>query len=145
MSNQFLFSLITPDGWTQLSVDSHKSVFPRMLEKQTKTMQKNRKSQSSSIVVESNFDELEYFLLSQVQGLIMAIKDPLVSLFAIMTTSQLLGLSFIQYFPTWVDNHISIVQYNDPIGLDLLKHLDLILPTLYFSLRRLTLAITSHH
>jgi hypothetical protein len=45
----------------------------------------------------------------------MAIKDPLVSLFAIMTTSQLLGLSFIQYFPTWVDSHLLIVQYNDLI------------------------------
>jgi len=37
---------------------------------------------------------------SPFQGLIMAIKDPLVSIFAIMTISQLLGLSFISYFPT---------------------------------------------
>jgi len=37
---------------------------------------------------------------SQVQGLIMAIKDPLVFLFSVMTISQLLGLSFVQYFPT---------------------------------------------
>ncbi|KAF8813955.1 MFS general substrate transporter [Phlegmacium glaucopus] len=37
---------------------------------------------------------------SPVQGLIMAIKDPLVSIFSIMTISQLLGLSFVQYFPT---------------------------------------------
>lgn len=37
---------------------------------------------------------------SPVQGLIMAIKDPLVSIFSIMTISQILGLSFLQYFPT---------------------------------------------
>lgn len=37
---------------------------------------------------------------SPIQGLIMAIKDPLVSIFSIMTISQLLGLSFVQYFPT---------------------------------------------
>jgi len=34
------------------------------------------------------------------QGLKMAIKDTLVPLFAIMTTAQLLGLSFVQFFPT---------------------------------------------
>ena len=85
-------------------------------------------------------DKPEHTLLSQVQGLIMAIKDPLVSLFAIMSTSQLLGLSFVQYFPTLVDSHPSIVKYNDLIrGLGLLKHLDLILPTLNFWLRRLTI------
>ena len=139
MSNQPLFSLTIPDGWTHSTVNSHRPVSPRMLEKQTKTTQKNRKSQSTLIVVESN-DELEHFLLSQVQGLIMAIKDPLVSLFAIMTISQLLGLSFVQYFPTLVDSHPSIVKYNDLIrGLGILKHLDLILPTLNFSLRRLTI------
>ncbi|KAJ7134733.1 MFS transporter [Mycena epipterygia] len=33
-------------------------------------------------------------------GLKMAIKDPLVLTFALMTTSQLLGLSFISFFPT---------------------------------------------
>ncbi|KAF8160635.1 major facilitator superfamily domain-containing protein [Crassisporium funariophilum] len=37
---------------------------------------------------------------SQVQGLIMAIKDPKVAIFALMTISQLLGLSFVQFFPT---------------------------------------------
>ncbi|KJA20089.1 hypothetical protein HYPSUDRAFT_204133 [Hypholoma sublateritium FD-334 SS-4] len=37
---------------------------------------------------------------SQLQGLIMAIKDPKVAIFSIMTISQLLGLSFVQFFPT---------------------------------------------
>lgn len=36
------------------------------------------------------------------QGLKMAIKDPIVLVFALMTTSQLLGLSFVQFFPTCV-------------------------------------------
>jgi hypothetical protein len=34
------------------------------------------------------------------QGLILAIKDPKVAIFALMTTAQLLGLSFVQFFPT---------------------------------------------
>lgn len=37
---------------------------------------------------------------SPLEGLKMAIKDPLVFLFALQTVSQLLGLSFVQYFPT---------------------------------------------
>jgi hypothetical protein len=37
----------------------------------------------------------------------MAIKDPIVLVFSIMTTSQLLGLSFVQFFPTCV----SIFQF----------------------------------
>ncbi|KAF8198098.1 MFS general substrate transporter [Pholiota molesta] len=37
---------------------------------------------------------------SQMQGLILAIKDPKVAIFALMTTAQLLGLSFVQFFPT---------------------------------------------
>jgi len=37
---------------------------------------------------------------SQLQGLIMAVKDPKVIIFAIMTTAQLLGLSFVNFFPT---------------------------------------------
>ncbi|KAF4590266.1 hypothetical protein EYR40_009343 [Pleurotus pulmonarius] len=37
---------------------------------------------------------------SPLKGLVMALKDPKVSIFAIMTTSQLLGLSFVQFFPT---------------------------------------------
>jgi len=32
----------------------------------------------------------------------MAMKDPIVPLFAIMTVSQLLGLSFVNFFPTYV-------------------------------------------
>ncbi|KJA20090.1 hypothetical protein HYPSUDRAFT_838942 [Hypholoma sublateritium FD-334 SS-4] len=37
---------------------------------------------------------------SQLQGLIMALKDPKVAVFSIMTISQLLGASFVQFFPT---------------------------------------------
>ena len=37
---------------------------------------------------------------SQLQGLILAVKDPKVAIFALMTIFQLLGLSFIQFFPT---------------------------------------------
>ena len=34
------------------------------------------------------------------QGLILAVKDPKVAIFALMNVSQLLGLSFVQFFPT---------------------------------------------
>ncbi|KAJ3501242.1 hypothetical protein NLJ89_g9428 [Agrocybe chaxingu] len=37
---------------------------------------------------------------SQWQGLILAVKDPKVLIFALMSTSQLLGLSFVNFFPT---------------------------------------------
>lgn len=37
---------------------------------------------------------------SPMHGLRLALKDPLVWLFALMTVSQLLGLSFVQFFPT---------------------------------------------
>ncbi|KAL0961171.1 hypothetical protein HGRIS_006143 [Hohenbuehelia grisea] len=33
-------------------------------------------------------------------GLILALKDPIVLIFAVMTTAQLLGLSFVNFFPT---------------------------------------------
>lgn len=34
------------------------------------------------------------------KGLLMAIKDPKVWIFSIMNTAQLLGLSFVNFFPT---------------------------------------------
>lgn len=37
---------------------------------------------------------------SPMEGLKMAIKDPLVLIFAVQTVSQLLGLSFVNFFPT---------------------------------------------
>ncbi|KAI0359688.1 MFS general substrate transporter [Trametes cingulata] len=37
---------------------------------------------------------------SALKGLIMAIKDPKVPIFAVMTCSQLLGLGFVNFFPT---------------------------------------------
>jgi cobalamin synthase len=37
---------------------------------------------------------------SPTRGLILAIKDPKVGIFAVMTIAQLLGLSFVQFFPT---------------------------------------------
>ncbi|KAF8887156.1 major facilitator superfamily domain-containing protein [Infundibulicybe gibba] len=37
---------------------------------------------------------------SQLEGLKMAVKDPKVLIFSVMTISQLLGLSFVQFFPT---------------------------------------------
>jgi len=46
---------------------------------------------------EADKDNLED---SQLQGLIMALKDPKVAIFSIMTIAQLLGLSFVQFFPT---------------------------------------------
>ena len=39
---------------------------------------------------------------SAFSGLIMALKDPMVSIFAVMTCSQLLGLGFVNFFPTCV-------------------------------------------
>jgi hypothetical protein len=39
-------------------------------------------------------------LHSPMEGLKMAIRDPIVLLFALMTIAQLLGLSFVQFFPT---------------------------------------------
>ena len=41
-------------------------------------------------------------IFSALSGLIMALKDPKTSIFAIMTCSQLLGLSFVNFFPTYV-------------------------------------------
>ncbi|KAF9465317.1 MFS general substrate transporter [Collybia nuda] len=46
---------------------------------------------------EADQDNLED---SPMEGLKMAIKDPIVQLFSLMTISQLLGLSFVQFFPT---------------------------------------------
>jgi hypothetical protein len=37
---------------------------------------------------------------SAFKGLMMALKDPLVTVFAIQTIAQLLGLSFVNFFPT---------------------------------------------
>ena len=37
-------------------------------------------------------------------GLLMAIKDPKVPLFAVLTCAQLLGLGFINFFPTYVSH-----------------------------------------
>jgi hypothetical protein len=37
-------------------------------------------------------------------GFMMAIRDPIVSLFALMTVFQILGLSFANFFPTYVPN-----------------------------------------
>ncbi|KAI0759993.1 MFS general substrate transporter [Trametes elegans] len=37
---------------------------------------------------------------SALKGLVMAIKDPKVPIFAVMTCSQLLGLGFVNFFPT---------------------------------------------
>ncbi|KAI0044270.1 MFS general substrate transporter [Auriscalpium vulgare] len=37
---------------------------------------------------------------SALQGFLLAIKDPKVSIFAVMTCAQLLGLSFVNFFPT---------------------------------------------
>ncbi|CDO77032.1 hypothetical protein BN946_scf184403.g7 [Trametes cinnabarina] len=41
---------------------------------------------------------------SAMKGLIMALKDPKVPIFAVMTCSQLLGLGFVNFFPTppWI-------------------------------------------
>ena len=39
---------------------------------------------------------------SALTGLLMAIKDPKVPIFMLMCCSQLLGLSFVNFFPTYV-------------------------------------------
>ncbi len=39
-------------------------------------------------------------LLRGWQGLKMAIKDPIVLLFAVVETAELSGFSFVQFFPT---------------------------------------------
>lgn len=44
ISNQPLFSPTIPDGWTRPSVDSHRPVLPKMLEKQIKTTPEIRES-----------------------------------------------------------------------------------------------------
>ncbi|KAH9889522.1 MFS general substrate transporter [Cubamyces lactineus] len=44
-------------------------------------------------------DEL-ILILRAMKGLIMALKDPKVPIFAVMTCSQLLGLGFVNFFPT---------------------------------------------
>jgi MFS family permease len=56
---------------------------------------------------------------SPLQGLIMAAKDPKVWIFSIMTVAQLLGLSFVNFFPTLTstlgfDTTISLVLAAPP-------------------------------
>jgi MFS family permease len=56
---------------------------------------------------------------SPLQGLVMAVKDPKVWIFAIMNTAQLLGLSFVNFFPTLTstlgfDTTISLVLAAPP-------------------------------
>jgi len=56
---------------------------------------------------------------SPLNGLLMAIKDPKVWIFAIMNTAQLLGLSFVNFFPTLTstlgfDTTISLVLAAPP-------------------------------
>ena len=41
---------------------------------------------------------------SPMAGLVMAIKDPVVLLFALMSILQILGLAFSNFFPTCVSN-----------------------------------------
>ena len=60
----------------------------------------NTGDSSVTICFDCSWVQLDGDLHSQVQGLIMAIKDPLVLLFVIMAMPQLVGLSFLQYFPT---------------------------------------------
>ncbi|KAF8971123.1 MFS general substrate transporter [Flammula alnicola] len=76
----------------------HKLVSPRMQEKLTKITLKIREFQILKVL--PNHLLSLFIFIQQLQGLIMAIKDPKVSIFAIMTIAQLLGLSFVQFFPT---------------------------------------------
>ncbi|KAF9817064.1 hypothetical protein IEO21_03646 [Rhodonia placenta] len=47
-------------------------------------------------------------------GLKLALKDPKVGIFAIMNCSQLLGLGFINFFPTLYSPCIAVLQRRDP-------------------------------
>ena len=61
----------------------------------------DKDNEDDSCVIPILSDMLDYSTGSrQLQGLKLAIKDPKVSIFAVMTISQLLGLSFVQFFPT---------------------------------------------
>jgi len=86
-------SQTTPGGCPKANRGSHRHDYRKMQEKQTKIMHRTRRYFSYSI------DQI-LIALSPLQGLKMAIMDPIVVLFAIMTISQLLGLSFVNFFPT---------------------------------------------
>jgi len=87
-------SLTTQDGSARSNDASRKPVSPRMQEKRIKITWKIRELSFSP--------NTALFLIdySSVQGLILAIKDPKVAIFAIMNVTQALGLSFILFFPT---------------------------------------------
>lgn len=48
------------------------------------------------------------FVGSAWEGLKMALKDPKVLIFSVMNCSQLLGLSFVNFFPTCVPLAFSV-------------------------------------
>ncbi|OJT01933.1 hypothetical protein TRAPUB_7577 [Trametes pubescens] len=63
--------------------------------KQTQTSRQTRGSPSLHPYLRS-----AHRVCSALGGLIMALKDPKVPIFAVMTCSQLLGLGFVNFFPT---------------------------------------------
>ena len=87
----------TRDGSTSSNDASRKPVSPRMQEKPTKITWRIRELSFSS---NTALFLIDFILYRPLQGLILAIKDPKVAIFAIMTVSELLGLSFLQFFPT---------------------------------------------
>lgn len=87
----------------------HKLGCQKMLVKPIKTMPKIRTSLHVLAVTNNNWTCTD----SPIAGLMMAIKDPIVLLFALMTICQILGLSFSNFFPTWVSNS-SIYSFSWP-------------------------------
>jgi len=84
----------TRDGSASSNDASRKPVSPRMQEKRTKI---TRRIREPSFSPNTALFLIDY---SPVQGLILAIKDPKVAIFAIMNIAQSLGLSFVLFFPT---------------------------------------------
>ena len=97
VSDKKSFSLTTRSGSPSLNDALHKRVSPRMQGKRTKIIWRIRELSSHSELHCSSWISSHY---SPLQGLILAVKDPKVAIFALMNVSQLLGLSFTQFFPT---------------------------------------------
>ena len=92
---KLLCSLRTPAGCLQQRDDSLKCASRKMLVRQTKIARENRRSDS----LLTSTSELKR-TVRMWEGLKLACKDIKVLIFALMASTQLLGLSFVNFFPT---------------------------------------------
>lgn len=79
-----------------------------MLAKQTKMSRTNREQ---ILYLSKKSSSLKR--VSATVGLMMALKDPKVSIMAVMCCSQLLGLGFVNFFPTCVNYTLNTTSDSD--------------------------------